>query len=267
MQQQERYDEKRRDVWRYALLNPKFYEPLDRYQARNDLVQLVEPLIPIDWSVRQIGIWQQVLNPFNKVRIQGWKIHVSATLSNCEEILKIAASICIRHSTAFKFACDKWMLIQMNSRRWNRGGAGKFMTIYPASDDDFENLLKELYIHLKDFEGPYILSDIRYKNCKVLYYRYGAITGLDHLSYDGSRIPMIVYPDGIPKPDIRTPYFNPPNWVTDPCKEKEKEEDVDPVIKDGKYVIIQALAFSNAGGVYLAFDAETGQGGIFKSCG
>jgi serine/threonine protein kinase len=141
--------------------------------------------------------------------------------------------------------------------------AGKFITIYPQGEDQFKQLLEDLYGELKQFEGPYILSDRRYKDCKVLHYRYGGITPLDRITTAGSRVPVIVSPDGHALPDLRTPSFEPPAWVTDPFPSDEVEDEV-PVLKDGRYLVTDALSFSNAGGVYSALDTETGQEVVIK---
>ncbi len=263
MKQQERYEERRRNVWQYAMIDPDYYDSLENYKARDDLVRHVIPFLPKDWRIRQRGIWQQIIPRNRTQRMQGWKIHVSAHISNRESILKIVTRRCIEHEVFFKFSCDGWMHHLMNTRRWPRSGSGKFITIYPPSDDAFKQLIEHLYLELKDFEGPYILSDKRYKNCKVLYYRYGAMMGVDQIEYDGRRTPFIISPTGDMVPDLRMPFFNPPSWVQDPFPE-EMDEDPDPILGSGRYVITQSITFSNSGGVYLAYDTETGQEVIIK---
>ena len=256
MQQQARYEQRRNAVWEYTLIDGEFYEPLDRYQPKDELTSLVEPLLPIDWRIVQSGVWQQVRPPSPEYRLQGWKIHISATLSNYEDILQAVTSICVRQKVSFKFSCDRRMFLLMNSRLWSRGGSGKYMTIYPRSEKEFKLLLQELYKDIKNFEGPYILSDKRYKACKVLYYRYGAIASMNRFNFEGNRTPCIIAPDGNQISDIRTPYFNPPDWVRDPFP--IEGEDGDSILKDGKYAITRSLAFSNAGGVYVGYDVDTG---------
>ena len=263
MNQLERYEIRRKDIWRYAIVDPDFYESLDRYQASDELLQIIEPILPLDWRIIRSGIWQQVQSPSYTERIQGWKIHVSATMSNHKTILETTSSICIELGLSFKFACNTEMFRMINTRIWNREGAGKFITVYPRNDDEFKHILEKLYRALKNFEGPYILSDKRYKDCKVLYYRYGGIKGMERLNYDGSRMSVIMSPDGNLIEDTRSPYFNPPNWVKDPFP-LAGESEVDFTLKGGKYIITRSLSFSNVGGVYVGYEADTGTEVIIK---
>ncbi len=263
MNQLERYAMRRRAIWHYAIADPDFYEPLDRYRAGEELIQIVESLLPVDWRIVRSGVWQQVQPHSPTERIQGWKIHVSATMSNHKNILKIASSICIKLGLSFKFSCDTEMFRMMNTRIWEREGSGKFITIYPRNDDEFKHTIEELYLALKNFEGPYILSDKRYKDCKVLYYRYGGIKGMERLNYDGSLTPVIMSPVGNLISDIRTPCFNHPDWVKDPFP-VAGEPEADFTLKDGKYIITRSLSFSNVGGVYVGYEANTGTEVIIK---
>ena len=253
------------DALKLHLVVPsEFYEPIDLYQPETNLSAVVESILPCSWRVVRSGIWYQVLPPKIHLPIQGWKIHVSTTAANADSILREVAAICVEEDVAFKFACDISMLILLNSRWWDRGAAGKFITIYPRSEDQFKLLLEELYSKLERFDGPYILSDRRYKNCKVLYYRYGGITPLDYIRPDGTRVSIIMSPDGNKVPDSRIPYFELPTWVQEPFAKDEQIDDETPSLKNGRYLIIEVLAFTNAGGVYGALDAETGEAVVIK---
>jgi hypothetical protein len=114
--------------------------------------------------------------------------------------------------------------------------------------------------------GPYILSDRRYKDSKVVYYRYGGIQRIDVVNARGERVPSLVAPDGKLHPDKRLPYFQLPDWVHDPlmADAEQSPENMEPSLRDGRYLIEQALAFSNAGGVYLGTDRQTGNNVVIK---
>ena len=252
------------DALRLHLVVPsEFYEPIDRYQPKDDLLAVAKSALPHDWRIVRSSVWYQSLPPRSDFLIQGWKIHVSATAKNADSILKAIITVCADKNVSFKFACDMNMLVLMNARGWDRGAAGKFITIYPQSEDQFKLLLEELYSELKQFEGPHILSDRRYKDCKVLHYRYGGITRLARMEYDGTRVPFIVSPEGRMVPDIRAPSFKPPAWVEDPFPSDGGDDEI-PTLKNGRYLVTKALSFSNAGGVYLALDTEVGQEVVIK---
>lgn len=254
------------NIFTYLIVHREFYEPLEYYKPKeDDFLNLVRSLLPEEWQIIRNGVWFQCY-PDKEVKLpkQGWKIHISGTIKNAKEILKVVVPILAQNSTSFKFAVDMWMLALINSKNWYRGSSGKFITVYPIDEDNFKFLIEELYQKTKDFEGPYILSDRRYKDSKVIYYRYGGILPYSELSVDGSIVSYLASPDGETIQDIRYPYFNPPGWVNDPFRTDENTFVNEPTLKDGKYTILSALNFSNSGGVYLARDNATGETVVVK---
>ena len=156
---------------------------------------------------------------------------------------------------SFKFLLDKKTLAITNSKAWSRGGSGKFITIYPNDTAHFKWLLEELYVLTGDFCGPYILSDKRYKDSKVLYYRYGGLRPNSRMNVSGHHIPILVSPEGKQEPDVRTPYYHLPGWVGELFP--EKDADTGTGLNNGRYVVEACIHFSNTGGVYLAYDNIT----------
>jgi len=135
--------------------------------------------------------------------------------------------------------------------------------MYPSDLLCFKTLLEQLYAELHDDEGPYILSDKRYKDCRVLYYRFGGIERTTRMDITGEKTLVLISPDGEAVPDVRTPYFALPPWVTDPFPNQEPEHR-ELTLHDGKYLVKRAFAFSNSGGVYLAEDRDTGAEVVIK---
>lgn len=260
-------DARHSDKFMYTLSDELFYEPFeDHYEPRQDYIAIVTQLLPelaANWVTTRDGFWFHIHPKQFALPEQGWKVHVSATLQNGASILGRAARIALSNKTPFKFALDKNILSLISSKRWNRGGSGKFITMYPSDLPDFERLLEQLYAELRDEEGPYILSDKRYKDCRVLYYRYGGIKRTTRIDMLGKRQPVLISPDGEAVPDIRTPYFAPPPWAADPFPNQEPEQQ-ELTLNDGRYRIKKAFAFSNSGGVYLADDLHTGKQVVIK---
>jgi predicted Ser/Thr protein kinase len=254
-----------------ALVNFEFYETLDEYKPeQGDFYSLVRDLLPDGWFFyRNNGVWFGC-NPPGDMPLprQGWKIHLSASLRHAKEILTATIPIFRDMQIAFKFCVDRQMLGMMNSKQWVRGGSGKFVTVYPPDEPAFLLLLEKLYKATMGFSGPYILSDRRYKDSKVVYYRYGGIRNLTMLKVDGERMPILVSPEGTPMPDIRYPYFVVPPWTKDPCGSEalpptaERPREV--LLKDGRYRVKSVLRYSNSGGVYIAEDRESGVDVVIK---
>jgi len=245
----------------YTLSGPLFYEPFEsRYSPSDEHHSAVLDVLRElgrDWLVSREGSWfyanpRQVTLP-----AQGWKIHISTAFENRLSVLRKSARIAIRNDVPFKFALDKNILGMMGSKRWKRGSSGKFLTLYPLDSEHFREFLDQLYAELHLEEGPYILSDRRYKDCRALYYRYGGIARTVRLDITGQKVLVLVSPDGQAVPDQRTPYFSPPSWVTDPFPAQKHSSD-HITLNRGRYLVRRALSFSNSGGVYLAQDSQTG---------
>lgn len=251
-------------LFRYA--NHEWYESLDHYHPSDELLRVVCGLIPPGWHIRRNNISFHVQSAATKLPRQGWKIHISATPANCEAVLHHAATVCVRQQAPFKFALDRRLMALSTYKGWGREASGKFITIYPLDEKHFYRLLEALYEVLHSFDGPYILSDRRYKDARTIYYRYGGIDGLRILSYSGDRQLMLVSPDGDLIPDWRMPYWNPPPWISDPFEQpgSDESQSVLPSLKDGRYQIEQALSFSVYGGVYVATDLDTASSVVIK---
>ena len=261
-------DARHLDKFMYTLMDERFYEPVEtRYRPWDEYKDPVAELLAelaTDWAITRDGFWYMV-HPANGFDIpaQGWKVHVSAAVQNAVSILQRTARVALTKGLPFKFALDKNVLATMSSKRWNRGGSGKFITLYPSDLECFKDLLEALYAELHADDGPYILSDKRYKDCRVLYYRYGGLRRVTHTDIRGEKILVLTTPNGEAVPDLRTPYFALPSWVTDPFP-TEKLERPKEIVLNNKYVVKKAIAFSNSGGVYVAEDRETGREVIIK---
>ena len=252
----------------YRLLHSDYNESFDNYRPQlADFHDLVSLRLPSGWQIRRRGIWFHCSSPQSVVPLQGWKIHVSATPANARQILDSVVSILVKHGNVdFKFALDLSTLFLLNSKNWPRGGSGKFLTIYPKDLQTFLDLIEELHAATRAMSGPYILSDHRYKDSHVVYYRYGGMRIRDSLNIKGERCPMLVSPDGREVQDRRLAYPVVPSWVTVPFTpdDPEQKDDADHSLRNGRYRVQDALEFSNAGGVYRALDTLTGKNVIIK---
>jgi tRNA A-37 threonylcarbamoyl transferase component Bud32 len=261
-------DARHTDKFTFSLIDPLFYEPVEtRYNPWEEYETPVTELlseIANDWTFTRDGFWYFVHPKADfDMTLQGWKVHVSAAIPNAVSILQRTARIALNKKILFKFALDKNVLATMSSKRWARGGSGKFITLYPPDLEAFKDLLEALYAELRDEEGPYILSDKRYKDCRVLYYRYGGMLRNSYTDIKGEQVLVLVTPDGEKVRDVRSPYFAPPPWAEDPFP-VEKVERPQQIVLNDRFVVQKAISFSNSGGVYVAEDRTTGKEVIIK---
>ena len=252
----------------YRLLTADYFESFDLYEPRlADFHGPVSGKMPEGWEIKRRGLWFHCGTPKNVLPEQGWKIHISSTSGHSQEILALVSSILFAAGDAdFKFALDVPTLSLLNGKNWPRGGAGKFVTIYPRNDARFLELIEELYLATRECRGPYILSDHCYKDSRVVFYRYGGMKLRESLEVTGERTPMLLAPDGTEIPDQRLAYPTTPAWVTNivSAEKPHASSDESYSLQGGRFQIEGVLNFSNAGGVYYGKDTRTGARVVIK---
>jgi serine/threonine protein kinase len=251
----------------FRLVDKDYHENFEAYvPQKTDFCDLVSASLPAGWGIQRKGIWFHCGSPKNALPQQGWKIHVSATPGNARDVLQRVSSVLFHRNSDFKFALDMSTLFLLNSKNWSRGKSGKFITIYPTDNNHFLDLIEQLHRATEGLRGPYILSDHRYKDSNVLFYRFGGMRLYDVLNIKGERTPMLVAPDGTEIPDQRTAYPVTPSWENPPLPldDSWSQEKEAPGMKNGRYQIHDVLDFSNAGGVYRAIDQQTGKQVVIK---
>ena len=252
----------------YRLVHKDYFEHFDAYCPNfADLHDLVSAQLGERWEIHRSDLWFHCNLPQNITPSQGWKIRISATLGNAKTILQRVTEVLARcKDTNFKFAIDLSTLSLLNSKQWSRGASGKFITIYPPNSHRFLELIEEFHQATKGLRGPYIFSDYRYPNSEVVFYRYGGMQLYKVLNVEGERTPMLVGPDGSETPDHRLAYPVTPSWADPllPVSDPNDGPSENCSIREGRYTILDAITFSNSGGVYQALDTQTGNKVIIK---
>ena len=201
------------------------------------------------WISSAHGPWITWRNPSISLPLQGWKIHVTATQSNAQNVLNLVSTYCLTNRITFKHLRSHQSLDRQNWKYANRASSGKFITLYPVGDEEFESTLTELDELLRGTTGPYILSDRRW-NSGPLYYRFGAFLARPDDKRGSS---SVISPTGVREEDLRLPQYNTPSWVTEPLFLRKNNEENNPNSHiDFPFKVTSAMHFSNGGGVYVA---------------
>ncbi|PID97204.1 MAG: hypothetical protein CSA84_00215 [Actinomycetales bacterium] len=219
--------------------------------------------LPIGWERELDSDWCYMRPPRSELPGQGWKIHVSATLDDAESTLGVVSDYCIERGILLKFIRSPWVLVRRNSKYGDRSASGKFITVFPHPDR-LADALDELDQLLGGRPGPYILSDLRYRN-GPLYVRYGGFARLTTIDENGQEVYCIRDPEGRMVPDERRPVFRPPSWVDVPeCLTESLAARNAATLKGFPYRAVRALHFSNGGGVYDAIDTKANEHVLLK---
>lgn len=244
----------------YAGSPTPFYEPPQA--AGDDLVDVAGPP-PAGYRQSLNREWCG-WSTRDDLPAQGWKIHVSATTATARRVLTTTLRYCTRHGVDVKFLRSISTLGRRNSKYGDRGGSGKFITIYPRDDGELEKILRELDAEIGGEQGPAILSDLRWAE-GPLYVRYGAFVLRYGRDEQGRQVPCIEAPDGSLVPDERRPGFHPPAWAPLPAfLDEALQARARGTLDDFPFVVRSAIHFSNGGGVYLAEDTRTGAKVVLK---
>ncbi|GGL02213.1 class III lanthionine synthetase LanKC [Streptomyces flaveus] len=258
--------EKRYEV--FCLADDHFYETPNRlFGAADGKPQLYEPAnrpAPDGWRRHRSGDWLHLSPTKGQTPAQGWKIHVSACLDNAEKAARVVWDYCVSRTIPFKFVPGPNHLFLRNSKYAGRGTSGKFATLYPSNEEQLHRVLGELGELLDGEPGPYILTDLRWRQ-GPLYVRYGGFTQRFCTDADGTLVPAVEDGSGRLVPDRRDPVFHVPEWVVLPDFLEPELTARNATTTSGlPYRIEQALHFSNGGGVYAGHDLRTGEKVVLK---
>lgn len=245
----------------YTYGDREYFETPRRFPIASTYADVVRGLLPAGWRLTHFDTWLLAKRDEAEPPMQGFKIHLSSSLRDADAMLRRLAPVCTSADVMFKVVADPALHGFMNSKRYSRAGSGKFAAIYPRDEAQFLGLLDALAEAMAGLDGPYILSDNRYRDSKVVFYRYGAFRRVERVNIDGTRSLMMYAPDGSLLTDDRTPYFRLPSWVIDPVPPPAAPAPADTAseLLNGRYELDTALTFSNTGGVYRAVDTTTGR--------
>lgn len=165
-------------------------------------------------------------------------------------VLDVAAEIATREGVVFKHLRSTALLVALSSKSAPRTSSGKFVTIYPVDDVQLRRIADELSQRLRGVAGPRVLTDVRWDDRAPVFIRFGAFTPETVWTADGRRVPAMIGPQGEREPDERAIPHRAPRWAQ-PLHTPADEEGR--TATELPYRVIEALQFSNCGGVYRAY--------------
>lgn len=247
-----------------------------------------------DWGVEQGEFWCSVRPRGHRSGEQGWKLHLSATPVSAALVLAVAADVLVEERASFKFAGALDRVALLTGGRADRGGGGKFITVYPDDPDRFRLLARRLHEATLGLRGPRILSDRPYVPGSLVHYRYGVFRGVPTTTNDGDTDVRLRRPDGALEKDRRQAWVTTPAWAPPPFPDAPGPADTTPpatttavhtavhtaaaavrtaaaapkkktaVRLNGRYVVGRAIRHAFKGGVYIATDESTGRQVVVK---
>lgn len=166
---------------------------------------------------------------------KGFKIHLSASILNANLIAKKFFDFLAfeQRSINFKILVSIKELSLQNTGINGYSQIGKFITIYPNNDEEFQDLLYKLEQLYKGIKGINIPSDFKFQLSEVVYYRYGEfVRDSNFKDKRDKKIPSNV---SVPIRDYYLPRYN-----------KIPEQ----------YIILEVISKNAKGGVYKVFNTH-----------
>ncbi|MCW2940334.1 MAG: hypothetical protein JWN00_3319 [Actinomycetia bacterium] len=241
----------------FTLASKEFYEPLE---SATDGGQAFAPSrVPEGWQRKGSGAWTMWF-PADAPPLpeDGWKVHVSARPDRLAEVLDTTAAICFELAVPFKHLSSQRFYFWTHHKYASRQQSGKFVAAYPADADEARTLMERLRTALADEEGPYVLTDRRFRDSRTVHYRYGAYTPRFDLQADGTRVPVVRDGNGRVVPDRREAFFHLPEGVFDPFAAPASAPAPGARQIRG-FIVTSAVRYTNAGGTYRGQEAASGR--------
>lgn len=191
---------------------------------------------------------------------QGWKLHISSLPVYAPQVLQRVAEILIEQEARWKVCQDLKHLLELLSVPSAHIQVGKFITIYPRTEEQAVQLAGELHRVTAAYPGPMIPTDKRYAPGSQVYYRYGSFTQREFYHPDTAlKTPYILGPHAEKIHDKRAPGNSCPDWVTDPFSgtARRAASETGSGLFGKNLTVLSILRRSAKGGVYVV---RTGSG-------
>ncbi|HLG63718.1 MAG TPA: lanthionine synthetase LanC family protein [Ktedonosporobacter sp.] len=185
---------------------------------------------------------------------QGWKLHISAIPLHASHVLQAVANVLIEQAVHWKVCQNLKRLVELLSVPSSYVQVGKFITIYPRTEQQALELAARLHSLTAAYSGPIIPTDKRYAPGSQVYYRYGGFARIEFYHPDTLlRTPCILTPTGEKVHDKREPGRYCPDWVVNPfpCEDRQPTPDARKGLFGKGLTVASTLRRSAKGGVYV----------------
>jgi tRNA A-37 threonylcarbamoyl transferase component Bud32 len=245
------------DSYGYVLADEEFYAPPSEVAVTGG--EFRPTTVPPRWTASSHTVWSVWNAPGVARGDAGWKVHVSAQLERAQGVLDVVARACFSERVSFKHIRTRFFFLALHHKHGPRSQSGKFCALYPADEAIARRLMDRLAQELADEDGPYVLTDRRYRDSRVVHYRWGAFTARRRRRPDGGQDWLVRDGFGRDVLDKRGPSFALPAGIEDPFVSEEAAAHGGAIVLDGAYEILRPLQPSNAGGTYEGRDVRSGR--------
>jgi serine/threonine protein kinase len=227
----------------------------------------VTPTVSYASILRRFGLRPILRYPWAVVggtqRVQGWKFHLSSVQVQAADLLERVVPILRVDRVSFKVAQHDGILALLNEGDLGSTQVGKFLTIYPESDEGARQLAERLIAETARFCGPEVVTDLPLGS--VVYARYGSFNPIVQRNRLGHHVPMIEAGDGSLVPDRYLVPFETPPHVNNPfaglsdgissgVRHSPGSAPRAQKLMGPGYLIVRPLKVRASGGVVLAVD-------------
>lgn len=232
-----------------------FSVDIDAHRAslRADWRELCRRYLP----VRVEGsIWRFSREQLPGDPMQGWKLHVPATVLTAPRVLEAVGAFLHARGVLYKAPGSLHEVDKINCGiYYGYSQVGKFLTIYPQTDDEAVLLAEGLHRLTRGMKAPAVPFDLKYREDGCIYYRYGAFRLLEIVDPSGKHTYAVRAPDGNLVPDVRESAAQ-PEWVADPflVGRARQPRRPAPTPLQTTFKAFRALTQRGKGGVYQALD-------------
>lgn len=227
----------------------KEMSPQEHYRRWNRLCERYLPIKAGD------SFWRTNRQPKPQEPMQGWKLHISATILEACDLFERVAPLLLAEDVQFKAPNSLVDLFRINcGLHYGYRQIGKFITVYPPNEKRALKLAKKLHRITKEFTPISVPFDNQYAPESSVFYRYGAFSLIEAEDEKGSKIPVLENKEGHLVPDDRNRAV--PDWISDPfpVQNELKKKSFAGTPLGTTYRIFQAITQRGKGGTYRAID-------------
>ncbi len=204
------------------------------------------------------SIWRFNRRKRRSEPLQGWKLHISATILEACDVFEKVAAFLNSENGHFKAPKSLDELSKINcGLEYGYRQVGKFITVYPASEKQAVKFARRIHELTREFITIAVPFDEQYLPDSSVFYRYGAFTIFEMKDETGKVIPAVRDPSGQLVADDRLQAV--PEWITDPFAKPErlplKPAAATPLKTE--YKVFRAITQRGKGGTYQALDLST----------